>query len=73
MAASGIGAEGDPFRYNTCLPCFRIRQHYCPGSFAWGELRSRLHECLGFDYVTGPGEKDRPDAHFDGNVPLTAP
>lgn len=36
--------------YRTCEPCNRIREHYCPGGFIFGELTDTIGNCLGFDY-----------------------
>ena len=35
----------------TCLPCMRIRNHYCCGGFIYGELRETLINCLDIDYL----------------------
>lgn len=67
--ASGIDAGGDPFRQRTCLPCSRIRAHYCPRGWIFGELRQQFEYCVGFDYVTGP-DLDDDDPRYDGDVPL---
>jgi hypothetical protein len=56
--ASGIDADGDPFRYKTCLPCMRIRDHYCPHGFLFGDLRENLLGCLGFDYLEVPKDDE---------------
>ena len=63
--ATGIDSEGEPYRYRTCLPCKRIREHYCPSGWLWGCLAETLMDCIGFDYrevPTGDG------GEFDGDV-----
>lgn len=52
--------DGDFFSVRTCLPCSRIRADYCPGGWIYGELRERLHECLGFDYIDGEDDEEMP-------------
>lgn len=75
LEESGIDCEGRPFRMRTCLPCWRIRESYCPNGFLWGGLRETLQECLGFDYVTGAGpeDEDEDERVHDGDVPLAVP
>lgn len=59
--ASGVW-EGRPDSFRTCLPCVRIRNHYCRHGFIFGELVTQIMDCLGFDYRTFPnGEGDDPD------------
>jgi hypothetical protein len=66
---SGIDYAGTPYRFSTCTPCHRIREHYCPNGWWWGELAETLKDCIGFDYVTGPSDDDD-DPWFDGDVPV---
>lgn len=44
--------EGRWDHIKTCLPCYRIRSHYC-WSFRFGDLRATLWDCLGLDYISG--------------------
>lgn len=37
--------------HKTCLPCMRIRNHYCSSGFIYGELRETLINCLDIDYL----------------------
>jgi hypothetical protein len=55
--ASGVW-DGSPGSYRTCLPCARIRDHYCAHGFILGSLRTQLQDCLGFDYLTAPEPED---------------
>ena len=56
--ATGIDAEGDPYRYRTCIGCANMRDHYCPAGWIWGGLREALMDCesVGFDYTLPPSE-----------------
>jgi hypothetical protein len=45
--------EGHWSHYQTCEPCWKIRQTYCPTGWIYGMLRETIWECLEFDYVTG--------------------
>ena len=56
--ATGIDAEGEPYRYHTCIGCMNLRKHYCRGGWIWGGLREALMECesVGFDYTLPPSE-----------------
>jgi len=65
----GLSYEGCPYSYHTCVPCHRIRLHYCPSGWYWGELAEQLSDCIGFNYVTGPDDEDD-DPWFDGDVPV---
>ncbi len=67
---SGVGYDGDHYRYRTCVTCMRIREHYCGGGWIWGGLADQLYDCIGFDYRTVP-EGD--GGVFDGDVPLAPP
>jgi len=65
--ATGIDHDGRAYHYRTCLPCSRIRKHYCPSGWIWGELAEAVYDCIGFDYrevPTGDG------GEFDGDVEL---
>lgn len=55
---TGIDIDGDPFRHRTCIICKRIRDHYCPHGFLFGELGTTLYECLGWDYTEVPEDDD---------------
>lgn len=68
--ARGIDHDGGPWHYRTCLPCMRIREHYCPHGWLWGFLAETIQECIGFDYREVP-EGD--DEVFDGDVELAKP
>jgi len=50
--------DGHPDRHRTCIICVRIRSHYCPNGFLFGELRETLFECLGFNYTEVPEEDE---------------
>jgi len=39
--------------FNTCVPCMRIRNHYCPNGFEFGSLVEIIYDCLGYNYLTG--------------------
>ena len=69
----GIDSEGCPYCYRTCLPCHRIRTHYCPWGWYWGGLAEQLEDCIGFNYVTGPDPDQDDDPWFDGDVPVGKP
>jgi len=58
--ATGINAEGEPYRYRTCIGCRNLRRHYCPGGWIWGGLREALMNCdsVGFDYTLPPSESE---------------
>lgn len=63
--SSGIDHHGDPFRFRTCLPCSRIRKHYCPNGYIWGDLAETIRDCIGFDYRTIPTGDG---GEYDGDV-----
>lgn len=42
------------YEYDTCIPCVGIRKRYCPNGYIFGELRSTIQDCLGFDYLEDP-------------------
>ena len=42
--------EGEFRTYKTCMPCYRIRERYCPNGYIYGNLAEQLFNCLGFDY-----------------------
>lgn len=65
----GIGFQGDTFSYATCMPCARIRAHYCSNGWIWGDLADTIQECIGWDYREDPPD-DEHDPQFDGNVPV---
>jgi len=44
--------------YKTCIPCTRIRGHYCAHGFHFGMLREQIEDCLGFDYTEIPEEDE---------------
>lgn len=44
--------DGGWISKRTCIPCARIRSSLCD-CWIFGELRERIWECLGFDYLTG--------------------
>lgn len=44
--------------YKTCRLCLRIRADFFCGGWYYGNMRDDLLECIGFDYVDGPGEDD---------------
>jgi hypothetical protein len=68
----GIDYDGNPFLERTCLPCVRIREHYCPGGWYMGGLAEQIEECIGWDYREHP--PDEPDdPMFDGDVALSKP
>lgn len=45
--------EGAIFTSKTCVTCVAIRNRYCPNGWYMGELRVRLWDCVGMDYITG--------------------
>jgi hypothetical protein len=45
--------EGEWSSYRTCVSCSRIRDDLTCGEFIFGELRERIKEYFGFDYVKG--------------------
>jgi hypothetical protein len=59
--ASGINSDGAPFRYRTCLGCYRIRQRFCSGGWFFGEVTEQVRDCLGFDFSDDPSEWDEDD------------
>lgn len=56
--------DGSFSRFATCLPCMRIRKHYCPHGWIYGELRNTLIECLDFDYL---------DPDYEPRFPVVEP
>jgi len=50
--------NGEFNSYKTCLGCKRIREHYCPSGWYFGELRETLIECLDFDYITSKDTRE---------------
>lgn len=42
----------------TCMPCFNIREHYCPHGYVFTGLREAIGDCLGFDYMELPDEDE---------------
>lgn len=44
--------------YRTCMPCYNIREHYCPGGYIFTMLRDTIRECLDFDYLRIPDEEE---------------
>jgi len=43
--------NGEISTYKTCIPCTRIRNHYCSHGFYFTGLRDQIRECIGFDYT----------------------
>ena len=50
--SSGI-ADGEWFRYKTCLPCSRIRKHETDFCAPFKALRVWIKEVHDFDYLEG--------------------
>jgi len=46
--ATGIDCDGGAYHYRTCLPCKRIREHYCPSGWFGGCLAETIMDCIGF-------------------------
>jgi hypothetical protein len=63
---SGIDCDGEAFRHRTCLPCSRIRDHYCPRGCEVGGLAAQIQDCIGWDYREHPPEGG--DPFYDGDV-----
>lgn len=53
--------DGKVTTYKTCMPCYNIREHYCPNGYVFGDLAVQIGDCLGFDYRHTPGEDDEDD------------
>ena len=50
--------NGEISTYKTCIPCTRIRNHYCSSGFYFTRLREQIRECIGFDYTRIPEGDD---------------
>ncbi len=50
--------DGSWMTYKTCIPCQRIRDHYCAHGFYFEMLRDQIQSCLGFDYTEIPEEDE---------------
>ncbi len=44
-------SDGSWTHWETCIPCKRVREHYCPGGWYYGRLQETVMECLGVDYL----------------------
>lgn len=44
--------------FKTCMPCYQIRERYCPRGYIFEMLRETISECLGFDYLEIPEDAD---------------
>ena len=67
--AGGFHEDKSRWTARTCLPCMRIRQHYCPHGWYFGQLAEQIEPCIGFDYRELP--RDEPDdPRYDGDVAL---
>ena len=40
--------------FRTCMPCYSIREKYCPHGYIFEGLRESISGCLGFDYTEVP-------------------
>lgn len=48
---------GEVSTYKTCMPCYNIREKYCPYGYIFTGLREAIGDCLGFDYTDVPEEE----------------
>lgn len=53
MLYDGIWSE-----YKTCMPCYNIRERYCPYGYYFEGLRETIESCLGFDYTEVPESEE---------------
>lgn len=44
--------------FKTCMPCYRIRKHYCPHGYIFETLQENISDCLGFNYTDADTEDD---------------
>jgi hypothetical protein len=47
----------------------RIRKHYCPHGWRFGELADQIEPCIGFDYREVPDDEPH-DPQYDGDIPI---
>lgn len=51
-------SDGSWGHWATCMPCKRIREHYCPSCWVHEELAEQISYCLGFDYRVVEDEEE---------------